>query len=184
MPKKLLTFKEYINEELKDKQFRKFYEKEGKSIKKRIHYTNGPIRDVKIVKDFLPHRRFKIIGKKAIPNSKKIFPNRKKALVLEDEIIFHGARVNVDVHNMYKSRLFSSKINIADERSVTLEERGIKCSVDQEMVRINWDGNKKKTKHPPYGAFAWELGKETLRKFPVLFEFDRYHRLLGVIILK
>ncbi len=28
MPQKLPTFKEYINEELKDKEFRKFYEKE------------------------------------------------------------------------------------------------------------------------------------------------------------
>jgi hypothetical protein len=184
MPQKLPTFKEYLNKELKDKEFRKLYEKEGKSIKKRIHYTDGPIGKVKIIKDFLPRGGLKIIGKKLVPNSKKIFSNKNEALVLEDEIIFHGAKVTVDVHNMYKSRLLSSKINIADERSVTLTERGIKCSVDQRMVRINWDGNKKKSGPPPYGAFVWELSKETLRKFPVLFEFDRNNRLLGIMLLK
>ena len=32
MRQKLPTFKEYINEELKDKEFKKFYEQEGRSL--------------------------------------------------------------------------------------------------------------------------------------------------------
>ena len=32
MSKKLPTFKEYISEELKDKEFRKFYEEEGRKL--------------------------------------------------------------------------------------------------------------------------------------------------------
>lgn len=35
-----------------------------------------------------------------------------------------------------------------------------------------------------YGGFAWEIKRENLRKFPVLFDFDENHRLLGVSILR
>ncbi len=60
MRQKLPTFKEYISEELKDKEFRKIYEKEGPKLqkiarlKKKIQYTNESIGDIKIVKNFLP----------------------------------------------------------------------------------------------------------------------------------
>ena len=144
----------------------------------------GKIKDTEDAYYFLFRRSRKIIGKKISPNSKKIFRNRKEALLLKDSIDFHGARVNVDVHNMYKSRLLDKEINIADERSVSLIERGVKCTVDQRVVRINLKGNTKKDKCLPYSGFAWELHKETLRKFPVLFDFDQKGRLLGVMILK
>lgn len=154
--------------------------KKGKSACK----ICGRIRGVEDAYYLLPRRGHKIIGKRISPNSQKIFRNRKEALLLEDTINFHGAQVNVDVHNRYKSKLFKSEINIADERSVNLTERGIKCSVDQRMVLINLDGDVKKTKRLPYSGFAWELRKETLRKFPVLFDFDKRGRLLGVMILR
>ena len=144
----------------------------------------GKIKGVEDAYYFLFHRGRKIIGKRISPNSKKTFRNRKEALLLEDSIDFHGARVNVDVHNMYKSQLLDKEINIADERSVSLIERGVKCSVDQRMVRIDLKGNTKKNKCLPYSGFAWELRKETLRKFPVLFDFDQKGQLLGMMILK
>jgi len=144
----------------------------------------GKIKGVKDTYYFLPRLGHKIIGKRINPNSKKIFRNRKEALLLEDTINFHGACVNIDVHNMYKSRLFKSEINIADERSVSLTERGIKCSIDQHTVRINLKRNLKKIKRLPCSGFAWELRRETLRKFPVLFDFDQRGRLLGVMILR
>ena len=32
MPQKLSTFREYLQEELKDKEFKKFYEEEGRKL--------------------------------------------------------------------------------------------------------------------------------------------------------
>ena len=154
--------------------------KDGQSVCK----ICGKIEGVEDVYHFLPCRGRKIIGKRISPNSRKIFRNRKEALLLEDNINFHGARVNVDIHNMYKSRLLDKEINIADERSVSLIERGVKCTVDQRVVRIDLKGNTKKNKCLPYSGFAWELRKETLRKFPVLFDFDQKGQLLGMMIFK
>jgi hypothetical protein len=84
---------------------------------------------------------------------------------------------------MYKSRLFKDIINIADERSVSLIERGIKCCIDQRVVRVDLKSRVGKVKSLPCTGFVWELNRETLRRFPVLFDFDRYGRLLGIMIL-
>ncbi len=43
MPQKLPTFKEYISEELKDKEFRKFYEEEGRKLE--IGYKIARLRE-------------------------------------------------------------------------------------------------------------------------------------------
>lgn len=66
----------------------------------------------------------KVIGRKDRPNSRKTFPDRKTATIVFDALKFHGAKVTVDVHNMYRSRLLPElDMNIAAERSVTLEGR-------------------------------------------------------------
>ena len=88
--------------------------KDGKSACK----VCGRIKGVEDAYYFFSRRGHKIIGKRTRPNSQRIFRNRKEALLLEDAINFHGAKVKVDVHNRYKSRLLKSEINIADERSV------------------------------------------------------------------
>jgi len=125
----------------------------------------------------------KVIGNKLMPNSKKTFENKKNATVLNDTIKFHGAALSVDVHNSYKSSLFGDKhkINIADERIVELKESGVVCSVDQHLINVRFDKNKGKKK---YGGFLWELKKEQLKHFPVIFEFDDDYNFLGLRILR
>lgn len=123
--------------------------------------------------------RTKKIGRMLKPNSKKIFNNKKEAELLNDSIEFHGALLNVDVHNSYKS-----KIDMAAERIVALKERGIKCYIDNHLVNIEWENDGEKIGKERYGGFAWEIKRENLRKFPVMFDFDENHRLLGVSILR
>ena len=125
----------------------------------------------------------KVIGKKLMPNSKKTFKDKKEATVLNDTIKFHGADLSVDVHNSYKSSLFEGRheINIANERTVKLKESGVVCSVDQHIINVKFDKNKGKKK---YGGFPWELKKEQLKHFPVIFEFDDDYNFLGLRILR
>src|SRR5665213_3863320 len=56
----------------------------------------------------LPRDGKKTIGRRAIPNSARTFPNRKAATVVNDTIDFHGAKLNVEVLNRHRSnsRLF------------------------------------------------------------------------------
>ena len=125
----------------------------------------------------------KVIGKKLTPNSKETFENKKYATILHDTVKFHGAALSVDVHNSYKSSLFgrSHEINIAAERIVELKESGVVCSVDQYLINVKFDKNKGKKK---YGGFTWELKKEQLKHFPVIFEFDDDYNFLGLRILR
>ena len=47
----------------------------------------------------LPDKGPKKIGRSLNPNSKKTFPSKKEARILKDSIRFHGALLEVDVHN-------------------------------------------------------------------------------------
>src|SRR5438067_2348502 len=47
----------------------------------------------------VPREGKKTIGRRALPNSKGTFPNRKAATVVNDTIEFHGAKLNVEVLN-------------------------------------------------------------------------------------
>ena len=79
----------------------------------------------------------KIIGHKSLPTSQATFPNKKAASIVCDTIKFHGAKLTVDVHNMYRGQLFRAlKMNIAAERNVTLEEDDVECSVDSNFATI------------------------------------------------
>jgi len=127
----------------------------------------------------------KALGKRTKPSSKKTFANKIKAQVVYDRIVFHGASVEVDVHNSYKSNLFGAgdAITVAAERSVTRTESGIKCSVDNHVIDVKLeDRSMAKTKKPRYGGFPSELSKKALKQFPVRFRFDDNYKFLGLTI--
>ena len=131
----------------------------------------------------LPKGGPKRIGFRVVPNLKKTFPTKEEARILDDTINFHGARLNVDVSNSYKSTFLGEKdkIIIAADRIVTLRERGIRCSVDQRLIDVKIKWPKKRTM--VYGGFPWEIKRKHLKNFPVIFEFDDKYRFLGLTIL-
>jgi hypothetical protein len=133
-----------------------------------------------------PKEGLKKLGRKLAPNSQKIFMNERKAKILNDTINFHGALLNVDVHNAYKSGLGKGnhRINMAAERIVTLKESGIECYVDQYLIYIKVNNTKKKLGKKNYGGFPWEIKKKDLKYFPVIFDFDENHQFLGLTILR
>src|SRR5256885_395565 len=62
----------------------------------------GLIRGIKEPWLLLPRDGKKIIGRRALPNSKRTFPNRKAGMVVNDTIDFHGAKLNVEVLNPHR----------------------------------------------------------------------------------
>ncbi|MBI4650366.1 hypothetical protein HY745_03590 [Candidatus Desantisbacteria bacterium] len=133
----------------------------------------------------LPKTGPKKMGAILSPNSKKTFKNKKEAQILNDTIDFYGAILNVDVFNSYKSNLFGNKheINIAEDRIVKLKERGIECSLDKHLIHIKFDKIKIKPGEK-YSGFPWEIKKKDLKKFPVIFDFDKNNNFLGLTILR
>ena len=126
----------------------------------------------------------KVIGRNLRPTSRATFPNKKAATIVCETIRFHGAKLTVDVHNMYRSQLFRElKMDVAAERSVTLKEDGVECSVDSNFATISL-GKCKRGEEPPYGAFIWELPRRALKKFPVLIEYTKDGELAEVSILR
>lgn len=126
------------------------------------------------------------VGRRALPTSKRISETKNKAQILHDQIVFHGAFLDVDVHNSYKSRLLGKgrEISIAADRIVTLKESGVKCSVDEHVIDIDIEQPKGKTRKPRYGGFPWEISSAKLKLFPVIFRFDGQYRFLGLTILR
>lgn len=128
-------------------------------------------------------------GYKKIKNGEKVCKIcgklKDKAEILNDTIKFHGALLNVDAHNSYKSNLLRGKneINIAPERIVSLRERGIKCYIDGHLVSIELPSKGRKIGKEKYGGFAWEIKRKKLKNFPVIFDFDEKYKLLGLTIL-
>ena len=101
-------------------------------------------------------------------------------------IQFHGAGLSVEVHNSYKSRRLGGKhnINVAADRIIRLREGDVECWVDSHLVHVRWRKAFSKGKGSPYGAFAAELPKRILERFPVLLEYDKNYNLVGVNIRK
>lgn len=126
----------------------------------------------------------KKIGISVVPNSKKIFSTKEQATIVHDTMNFHGAIINVNVSNAYKSSLFNKKhdITIARDRIVTLKERGIECWIDQHLIAIKM--NKKKSGKIIYGGFPWEIKRKNLKNFPVIFDFDKKYQFLGLTIFQ
>lgn len=132
----------------------------------------------------LPEKGIKKLGVKASPNSKRTFENKKDAEIVNDTINFYGAVVNVDVHNSYKSSLFDKGINMAAERIVNVKEDNIECHIDNHLIHIRLRDRERKSKGKKYGGFPWEIKKENLKHFPVIFDFDEKYKFLGLTILK
>lgn len=146
----------------------------------------GKIKGVKDTYYLLPEKGLKKIGKKLKPNSKKTFKRKKEAQIIDDTMDFHGALLNVNVHNSYKSKLFGDKhdINMAAERIVTLKESGIECHIDEHLIYIKMDTKGKKVGKKKYGGFPWEIKRKDLKNFPIIFGFDEKHQFMGLTILK
>lgn len=132
----------------------------------------------------LPKMGVKKLGVKVSPNSKRTFKNKKDAEIVNDTINFYGAIINVDVHNSYKSSLFDKGINMAAERIVSVKEDNIECHIDNHLIHIRLRDRDRKSRGKRYGGFPWEIKKENLKQFPVIFDFDEKYRFLGLTILK
>lgn len=145
----------------------------------------GKIKEVDESHILMPAKGLKKIGKRVKPSPKKTYPTQREAQILKDSIRFHGAHLEVDVHNSYKSKIFKGEldINIAAERNVTLKESGIECTIGEHRIDIDIIKPKKGAK-PPYGNFAFELRKKDLKHFPVIFNFDDDLKFLGLTILR
>jgi hypothetical protein len=133
----------------------------------------------------LPREGRKVVGRKCVPTSRRIFANKKSARVLADTIEFHGAKLSVEVQNAHRSSLFrlGNDVSVASDRIVRLREDGIECSFDTSLVSIELRGRRAK-RGLPYSAFPWELPRRKLKAFPVLLEYDRRGRFVGLTIFK
>lgn len=152
--------------------------------KKDVCKICGKVKDVEESHYLLPKEGIKKLGKRLKPDSRKTFKNKKEANIVNDTIDFYGAIVNVDVHNSYKSSLFSRGINIAAERIVSLKESGIECHVDRHLIHIKMNKSKKVPGKEKYGGFPWEIKRQHLKNFPVIFDYDENYQFLGLSILR
>ena len=146
----------------------------------------GLIRGVKEQWLLLPREGRKSVGRRATPNSKRTFPNRRAATVVNDTIDFHGTKLNVEVLNPHRStRRFFRKHDwtIAADRLVRLEEDGIEVRFDSCMVDVVLRKHRR-GEMPPYSAFVSELPRKLLKNFPVMLQYDQRRRFTGLIIFK
>ena len=156
--------------------------REGKSACK----ICGLIRGVKERWLLLPRDGRKTIGRRALPNSKRTFPNRKAGTVVNDTIEFHGAKLNVEVLNQHRSNsrwMRGHDWTIASDRLVRLEEDGVEVRLDSHFVGVKLRKHKR-GEMPPYTHFVSELPRKFLKKFPVMLEFDQRRRFTGLVIFK
>ncbi len=158
--------------------------------KKKACKICGKIKGVDDSYYLLPGEGRKKVGRKLFPTSKKTFSKKGEAQIIDDVIDFHGASLNIDVHNSYKSGLLGKKheINMAAERIVTLKESGVECHIDQHLIYIKMNDVGKKVRKrgvkKKYGGFPWEIKKKDLKNFPVIFDFDEKYQFLGLTILR
>jgi len=146
----------------------------------------GLVRGTKEQWLLLPRDGKKTVGRRAKPNSKRTFPNRKAATVVNDTIDFHGAKLNVEVLNQHRSNLRWFRKHdwtIAADRLVRLEEGGIDVRFDSHLVTVELRKHKR-GEMPPYSHFVWELPRRFLKKFPVMLQFDKHRRFTGLVIFK
>jgi uncharacterized protein YuzE len=148
--------------------------------------TCGTARNVEEHWLLLPRRGRKVVGRRLFPNSSDTFPNKKSASIVNDSIDFHGVKVAVGVHNAYRSRLMRGKrgaVTIAADRIVRVDEDGIECWLDTHLVEIKVR-KRARSEPPPYHAFASELPKRILKRFPLLIAYNGRGKLVGVTIFK
>ena len=146
----------------------------------------GLIRGAKESWLLLPRDGKKTIGRRALPNSKRTFPNRKAGTVVNDTIDFHGAKLNVEVLNPHRStaRFFRKHDwTIAADRLLRLEEDGIEVRFDSFSIGVKLKKHKL-GEMPPYTHFVSELPRKFLKKFPVMLQFDKQNQFTGLVIFK
>jgi hypothetical protein len=146
----------------------------------------GLIRGAKQSWLLLPHDGKKAIGHRAMPNSKRTFPTRKAATVVNDTIDFHGAKLNVEVLNPHwsQSRWFRKHDwTIAADRLLRLKESGVEVRFDTHLVTVELRKHKR-GEMPPYSHFVWELPRKLLKHFPVMLQFDKRRRFTGLVVFK
>jgi hypothetical protein len=154
--------------------------------KKEVCRICGTVKGVEENHILLQAKGPKKIGRAVRPNSRRTFPTQKEASIIKDSIRFHGALLDVDVHNSYRTSLFKGdhEISIAAERNVTLKERDVECTIGKHTIDLDVEKPKKKGSKPPYGNFAFELRKKDLKHFPVIFKFDDDLTFLGLTVLR
>ena len=132
----------------------------------------------------LPKRGRKIVGRRLLPTSEKTFSSKEKARLLVDSIDFHGAKLKVEVQNAYRSSLLGKKrdFTVAADRMVRIREGGIECNFDTYTLQLRLPRAETRNQ-PPFGAFPWELTRKQLRKFPIILEFDRRGRFVGLTLI-
>ncbi len=146
----------------------------------------GLIRGMKEQWLLLPRDGKKTVCRRALPNSKRTFPNRKSATVVNDTIDFHGAKLNVEVLNPHRSnwRWFRKHDwTIAADWLVRLEEGGVDVRFDSHLVTVELRKHQR-GEMPPYSHFVWELPRKLLKQFPVMLQFDKRRRFTGLVIFK
>ena len=133
----------------------------------------------------LPNNRRRIVGRRLLPSSKKTFSSREMARLLFDSIEFHGAKLRVEVQNAYRSSLLGKErdITIAADRMVRLREGGIECHLDTHTLHLRLAANEPRGRLP-FGAFPWELSQTQLKRFPIVLEYDRGGRFVGLTLFR
>jgi hypothetical protein len=144
----------------------------------------GKAKDIDEFWLLLPRQAPKSIGRRILPTSSQVWPNRQAALLLSDTINFHGARLTVEVHNAHRSTLFGDrKVAVSADRMVRLEEGEIECACYQRLVRLRLRA-REPTSDLPYSAFPWELPRKQLKNFPVCLEYDQENHFVGLTLLR
>jgi hypothetical protein len=132
----------------------------------------------------LPRTGIKSIGRMSRPTTAQTLPNRKAATVVKDEIRFHGARLRVDVLNPHQSSLLGWRdITIAADRLIDLREEDLRIGISEHLVRLS-SAARRPIKGLPYSGFLSELPRRLLERFPVMVEYDRRGRFVGVVIFR
>lgn len=131
-----------------------------------------------------PNPGRKRIGKRSVPDSDETFANKKAAMLIDDAIDFHGAKLRVTVQNAYRAKLLGKMdITIAADRMVRLADGEVECRLDTHLIRLRL-APRKKGQALPSAAFPWELSRARLKRFLVLLESDEDGQFAGVTIFK
>ena len=76
------------------------------------------------------------------------------------------------------------QLHPADTDIFNVKEDNIECHIDNHLIHIRLRDRDRKSKGKRYGGFPWEIKKENLEHFPVIFDFDEKYKFLGLTILK
>jgi len=119
----------------------------------------------------------------AAPRSREVKKSRKAATLVDESVQVHGARLRVQVHHAYASRLFGREITVAGGRHVELVEGDVHVRIDDFMVTVELVTPRQR-RRPPYGGTAGDLPRRLLSTFPILYSVDEKDRFTGVTIFR